>query len=117
MFGNRTAIFILVTCLGFAVSGSHILMAGSGGSGTLSGTVKDPSGAVIAGATVTIHNPVSGYERTASTDASGNFSFSNIPFNPYHLMVTSAGFTAHSQDVGLSSSVPVTVNITLELAE
>jgi hypothetical protein len=78
--------------------------------------VKDQSGAVIPGATVSIHNPMSGYERTASTDASGNFSFTNIPFNPYHLTVTDAGFTPMSQDVGLNSSVPVNLNIVLELA-
>jgi hypothetical protein len=78
--------------------------------------VKDPSGAVVPGATVTIHNPVSGYERTASTDASGSFTFSNIPFNPYHLSITDAGFNPFTQDVDLNSTVPVNLNITLELA-
>ncbi len=116
MFGNRTAIFILVICLGFTLSGSHTVRAGSGASGTISGTIKDPSGAIIPGATVTLHNPVSGYERTASTDAAGSFSFTNIPFNPYHLSVTATGFTPHSQDVGLDSSVPVTLAISLDLA-
>ena len=53
----------------------------------VSGTVKDPSGAVIPGATVTIYNPVTGFDRTASTDASGGFTFTNVPFNPYHLTV------------------------------
>ena len=58
----------------------------------IKGTVKDPSGAVIPGATVTIHNPVTGFERTASTDASGSFTFNNVPFNPYHLTVTDDRF-------------------------
>jgi len=59
-------------------------------SGSISGTVLDPSGAVVANATVEIHNPVSGYDRTTTTDAKGNFSFPNIPFNPYHLSVNAA---------------------------
>ena len=67
------------------------------------GTVKDPSGAVIPGATVTIYNPVTGFERTASTDASGSFTFNNVPFNPYHLTVTATGFAPHVQDVDLNS--------------
>ena len=80
------------------------------------GTVKDPSGAVIPGATVTIYNPVTGFERTASTDASGSFTFTNVPFNPYHLTVTATGFAPHVQDVDLNSAVPVNLNITMELA-
>ena len=116
MFGRRIPLFILILSLGITVLPAAVLAASSGGAGTVSGTVKDPSGAVIPGAMVTIHNPVSGYERTASTDASGSFTFTNIPFNPYHLTVTDAGFNPMSQDVGLNSSVPVNLNITLELA-
>ena len=61
-------------------------------SGTLQGVVTDQTNAVVPGATVEIHNPVSGYSRTATTDAAGKFTFSNVPFNPYHLTVTSKGF-------------------------
>ena len=116
MLGRRISLFIFVLSLGIAVSPANVIGASSGASGTVSGAVKDPSGAVVAGATVTIHNPVSGYERAASTDASGNFTFTNIPFNPYHLTVTDAGFSPISQDVNLNSSVPVDLNLTLQLA-
>jgi len=37
--------------------------------------------------TVEIHNPVSQFSRTATTDSNGNFSIPNVPFNPYHLSV------------------------------
>jgi hypothetical protein len=87
-----------------------------GSAGTINGTVTDPSGAVIPGATATIHNPVTGYERTASTDKSGGFSFTNVPFNPYHLIITATGFNPRTQDLDLNSSVPVILKITLELA-
>ena len=85
-------------------------------SGSISGTVVDPSGAVVAGAPVQIHNPVSGYDRTTPTDSSGNFNFPNVPFNPYHLSVTATGFAALSQDVDVRSGVPVTVKISLTIA-
>jgi hypothetical protein len=116
MLGKRAALFILFLSLGVTLFPAWVAGNGSGGVGTLKGTVQDPSGAVIPGATVTIHNPVSGYERTATTDISGNFSFTNIPFNPYHLTVTDEGFNPHVQDVSLNSTVPVNLTITLDLA-
>jgi hypothetical protein len=65
--------------------------AQSGGTSSgISGTVLDPSGAVVANATVEIHNAVSGFDRTTTTDSKGNFSFPNVPFNPYHMTVTAA---------------------------
>ncbi|MFZ0213659.1 MAG: TonB-dependent receptor [Candidatus Acidiferrales bacterium] len=92
------------------------LKAQTGNSSTVSGTVFDPSGAVVANATVSIHDPVSGYERSAITDSSGNFSFPNVPFNPYHFTVTSKGFASYVQDVDVRSTVPVQVTVKLQLA-
>ena len=57
--------------------------AQSGNAGTVRGTVTDPSGAVVPSATVHLTNDVSGFDRTASTDATGQFVFPNVPFNPY----------------------------------
>jgi Carboxypeptidase regulatory-like domain/TonB-dependent Receptor Plug Domain len=86
-----------------------------GGSGSISGTVLDPSGAVVGNATVEIHQPVSGYDRTTTTDDKGNFSFSNVPFNPYHMTVTAAGFAQKAQDVEIRSIVPASVKISLQV--
>src|ERR1700753_71058 len=72
-------------------------------SGLVSGVVTDPSGAVVPGATVSVQNPVSQYSRTATTDKAGHFQFPNVPFNPYHLTVTMAGFNAIAQDLDVSS--------------
>jgi Carboxypeptidase regulatory-like domain/TonB-dependent Receptor Plug Domain len=87
-----------------------------GTSGSVMGTVVDPSGAVVAGATVEVQNPVSGYIRSATTDSSGKFAFSNVPFNPYHMTVTHSGFQPHVQDVDIDSGLPVRLNISLQLA-
>jgi hypothetical protein len=107
---------ILVIALGLLAAGPIAMAQNAGNSTGVTGTVADPSGAVIPGATVTIHNPVSGFERTATTDASGNFAIANVPFNPYHLTVTAIGFSTYAQDIDVRSSVPISVKISLQLA-
>src|SRR5207248_5092486 len=82
---------------------------------SISGTVVDPSGAVVPGATVEIRNPVSQFERSVSTNNSGAFSISNIPFNPYHMTVTGSGFAPYVQDLDLRSPVPVNLQINLQV--
>jgi hypothetical protein len=90
--------------------------AQTGNSGTINGTVTDPTSAAIPGATVTIDNPVSGYHQSTTTGATGNFSFANVPFNPYHMTVTAKGFSSTAQDVEVRSTLPMNVTIPLALA-
>jgi len=84
-------------------------------SGTIMGTVTDTSGAIIPGATVTIHNAVSGLARTTTTDSSGHYQFTNLPYNPYHLTITAGGFNDQSQDVDVRSSVAVSLSSSLQV--
>jgi hypothetical protein len=86
------------------------------GSGSISGTVVDPSGAVVANATVEIHQVVSGYDRTTTTDSKGNFSFPNVPFNPYHMSVTAQGFDKYAEDVEIRSVVGANVKVNLQVS-
>jgi hypothetical protein len=116
MIYRRSLLFVLLVFLYAGTFPTRVVGQNLGSAGTVTGAVTDPSGAVVPGATATIHNPISGYERTASTDSSGGFTFNNVPFNPYHLTVTAAGFATRVQDVDLNSMVPVSVKITLELA-
>ncbi len=84
-------------------------------SGVIEGVVKDSSGGVLASAAVAISDPVSGYHRETTTGSVGDFRFTNIPFNPYHLVASAKGFTSFTQDVDVRSSVPVSVDISLKL--
>ena len=86
-----------------------------GGSGSLSGTVLDPSGAVVANAQVKLRPAVSGFDRTTTTDSKENFSFPNVPFNPYHMTVRAQGFASQAQDVEVRSLVPTNVQINLQV--
>jgi hypothetical protein len=106
------AAFIVVFC---AVLGLQAYAQSGGNSGSISGTVLDPTGAVVPNATVEIHNLVSQYDRTTTTDSKGNFTFSNVPFNPYHMTAAAQGFATGVQDVEVRSVVPTNVKISLQV--
>ena len=96
-------------------TGSVSSLLAQSNAGSVSGTVTDPTGALLPGATVQISNAVSGYTRTATTDASGHFQFVNLPYNPYKLTVTASGFTAKSRQVQVSSSLAVNASVQLAI--
>ena len=106
------AAFVVLFC--FAISLCAAAQSG-GNSGSINGTVVDPTGAVVANATVEIHNPVSQYDRTTTTDSKGNFSFTNVPFNPYHMTAAAQGFATGVRDVEVRSVVPTDVKISLQV--
>src|SRR5579871_2829623 len=85
--------FILFLC-----EASILPAQSAGNSGTISGTIQDPLGSVVPGATVVIENPVSGYRRETSTDGTGSFQFTNVPLNPYHLTASAPSFAAVAED-------------------
>jgi hypothetical protein len=84
--------------------------------GVVRGTVTDSSGAVISGATVHLINEVSGLDRAVSTDATGQFVFANIPFNPYRINVSADGFTPLSRSFEIRSVVGTNLNLVLQVA-
>src|SRR5215216_1329132 len=106
----------LLVCLLYALSVSSLAQS-LGSAGTVSGTVTDPAGAVIAGATVVIQNSVTGYKRTATTDATGTFRFANVPPNNYQLSVSANGFNPVSQSLAVRTTVPISVDIALAIGE
>jgi hypothetical protein len=85
----------------------------AGNAGTIIGTVTDATGAIVPNAAVSIQNPVSGYNRTTTSDDQGHYQFTNLPLNPYHLVVTVSGFAPFTQDVDVRSFVPITVKSVL----
>ncbi|HEY4902891.1 MAG TPA: TonB-dependent receptor [Candidatus Sulfotelmatobacter sp.] len=106
--------FVAILVLIFCTIASFAQSAGN--SGSINGSVVDPTGAVVPNATVEIRNPVSGFDHSTTTDAAGKFAFTNIPFNPYHLTVTAEGFQSMVQDVEARSAVPINVAIKLQIA-
>ena len=89
--------------------------AQSGNAGTVRGTLSDPTGAVVPNVVIHLVNDVSGLDRTDTTDTQGRFVFSNVPFNPYRISASAAGFAPLSQNVEIRSSVGTNVKLTLKV--
>ncbi len=109
----RLHVPVALVVLGCSPAGFLSGQSASGNAGTVHGTVLDPSGAAIVGATVEIQNPVSHYDQTTKTDNQGNFDFENIPFNNYHVTAKASGFQAGAEDVDVRSALPLEVKIDL----
>src|ERR1700732_2350564 len=65
--------------------------------GRISGMVRDPSGAFIAGATVTLNNVGNGTKQTTTTNDQGQYSFPVVPIGHYELEVNSPGFQPYKK--------------------
>ncbi len=74
---------------------------GQGGNVAISGTVTDPSGAVVAGAKVTVTQKNTAAVRTDTTNSSGQFNFPSLQPTTYTIAVQAAGFKQYVQDVVL----------------
>ncbi len=84
--------------------------------GSITGTVKDASGAIIPGAAVTAKHVDTGTTRTAETDASGNYNVPSLPVGQYEVTVERSGFKQQVRSgVTLVVNQQAVVNITLEV--
>jgi hypothetical protein len=83
--------------------------------GNIRGTVTDPSGAVIHGATVTVRQAETGLSRASTTDRNGNYVLLELPIGHYSLRVTEEGFQEYVQD-GITLSVNETASVSPHLA-
>src|SRR2546428_12699848 len=90
--------FALAVCIVFA---SQVRAQGAGA--TLSGTINDPSGAVVPNAQVSARNTATGVSRATTTDSAGFYSLPNLLPGTYEVTVTATGFsTAVQSNVAVS---------------
>ena len=78
--------------------------------GTIQGTVTDPNGAVVSGASVTVKNVETGFERTVTSNSDGFFTAPLLPLGRYRVTTSASGFSAT-----VLENVQVTVGQTLAL--
>lgn len=83
--------------------------------GTISGTVVDVQGAVVAGATVELINPGTNFVQTSKSSGSGEFLFPELPVGIYQLTVTAQGFETYKVDK-ISVEVSKVENIKAQLS-
>jgi len=86
------------------------------GTGTITGTVKDATGAVVPGVTITATNINTGVKRSAVTDGSGAYVLPALQIGRYKIEAAHAGFkTVTQQNVELDVDTNATVNFTLQV--
>src|SRR5438034_5526427 len=73
--------------------------------GEILGTVRDPSGASVSGAQVTLRNADTGLSRNTKTDSIGNFEFLAVPIGAHYVVdIEAAGFQRDRKSTRLNSS-------------
>ena len=102
------ALLLLVPALALAQSQAN--------TGVIEGTVTDPTGAAIPGATVVVKNTATNLERTLSTDADGRFRALLLPLGPYRVTVSLKGFATLVREgivltVGQSANLLMTLKV------
>jgi hypothetical protein len=86
------------------------------GNGTLSGTVTDPSGADVAGATVRVYDASNNLVATATTDESGDYQVNGLPEGNYRVEVTRAGFRSYVENnVAVTGGGEVSKDVELQV--
>lgn len=90
---------------------------GEAGTSTINGTVKDPQGAVVSGASVTIRNEATGQEYTTTTSSDGYFRTPLLAVGSYTVSVESSGFKrVNVVGVRVGPARPASIGVTLEVA-
>ena len=116
MPGTRKIWLIGLACAVSVVPTDVARSQSLGNYGSVRGVVLDSSTASIALATVNIKNQLTGVQRTATSDSSGAFYVTGIPFGVYQLVASAPGFQQFTQIVSIKSPVPVELSISLQLA-
>jgi hypothetical protein len=110
----RTPAFLarfLIVCL---LSAGCLSFAADAGS--ISGTVSDPSGAVVPGAAIVLRSAENGTQRTVTAGSDGAYSFAMIPAGRYAIEVSFAGFASDREDdleIGPDTSLHLDVQLTM----
>ena len=117
MSRNLFGRFLFLAALGLAlVSLAVTNISAQGLFATLTGVVTDPTGAVVSGAKVRLHDVASGSERETKTDNDGYYAFASVPVGNYSLTVEAHGFQSFkAAGIALGGGERRNVNATLEV--
>jgi hypothetical protein len=97
---------------------STALLVGQTFRGTILGSVTDPSGAYVAGATVKVRNVATGLERTTVTSADGSYTVPELPIGTYSVTASLAGFqTAVTSNVEVNVATERRVDVTFRTGQ
>ena len=83
--------------------------------GAVTGTVLDPDGSAVVGATVSLKDKSRGLDFTTQTTGAGSYQFTNVPTGTYTMTVTATGFAESTGQVLVSLNQTVTANVALTI--
>ena len=93
------------------------LAFGQVGNGTITGTVIDPTGAVLAGASVEAKNAETGVVYRAASTTTGNYTIGDLPVGTYTVTVSASGFSTGKYDgIPVSAGLPYTLPVSLAVS-
>ncbi|HEY3971362.1 MAG TPA: carboxypeptidase regulatory-like domain-containing protein [Candidatus Sulfotelmatobacter sp.] len=110
-FTKLSKLLVILTVTALLIPGA--LLAQSATTGAISGTVTDPSNAVVGSATVALTNSETGVTATATTNASGAFGFPLLQPGAYKVSVKREGFRTTEKSAPVAVGQTTTVNIQL----
>jgi hypothetical protein len=92
---------------------------GQAGSGRIAGSVKDTTGAVISGSSVTLINTETGVTQKTTSNGEGVFTFPVVSVGQYELEVTATGFTPYKQTdkIKIDVNTALTIDVPLQVAQ
>jgi hypothetical protein len=103
--------------IAFLLSSTLLLAQTTVGSGSIQGTVTDPSGAVVSGAKVLITNQGTGQTQTVTTNAAGSYTSQALDPAKYKLQVSAKGFSTVSEVLTVEVGNTATANVKLQLGQ
>ncbi len=86
-----------------------------GGNGAITGTVSDPTGAVVPNATVTVTQQSTGIKRSVTTNADGAFDIPSLPPDTYNVTIEASGFKTTAQQFTLLADQQRAIEVKMEL--
>ena len=111
MRGRSVVLVFLAMAVFFACANSAFAQVGAA-TAQLSGTVTDPSGGAIAGATVNLRNTATDTTYNATANDQGYFTVANLPPGNYELKVSYSGFANFTQTgIVLQVAQVATINV------
>ena len=103
---TKLVLFLLVSRFVFAQSDR----------GTITGTVADPAGAVVASAQIQLRNTETGVAYETESTATGNFTVAQVPSGTYEISVTVQGFKKYvRQNIAVEVAQTVRLDVGLEV--
>ena len=111
MISRRSCLAVILLFLSVPLAAQQAVSAAS-----VSGTVEDPDGAVLPGATVVMRNIDRNQTLTAPTDARGRFRFPLLAIGNYELTATAAGFASSRHTLRLAIGAALDIPIRLQVA-